>query len=175
MTQRESGVSAVGPESKVEALGDAGEGTRRRQQLGPGRHEVRRRVVVGQQDADLLERLPDRRDVGRQGGLGVEVAAEREGGVGGRDRRAGGEPRVRIAGVDPTAREHLHVGREGHRRRPVGEQDLGTVAARPQQDDRGRRPRLDRRRRHGRTEDPSRATRACASVTGSSHTKSRQT
>ena len=99
--------------------------------------------VIGQQHADLLERLPDRRDVRGERRPRLQVATQALGRRGRRQHGPRGQTRIGVGRVDPPAREHVHVGRERHRRRPMGQQDLEPVGARPHQDDGRRRPRDD--------------------------------
>ncbi len=101
----------------------------------------RRRDVacVREEHPGLLERLADRADVlgdrpGRR-----HVAAERGGGLLGRDRGPGDQARVGVGRVHAPAREDVDIGGERHRRRPAGEQHLGPGRAWPKQDEgRGR-------------------------------------
>jgi hypothetical protein len=119
---------AVGPEPEIERLDDAAQRGLAREQR-PARSRDRRRVErtpvapLGQEDARLFEQLADRRD--RERGL---LAGRPHG-----DQVD--QPLIRVGVVNPAAREDEQVAGEGHRRRPLGEQDLGRAAARSDQDD----------------------------------------
>ena len=126
----------VRAQSEIQLLRDVGHGRAAGQQplaRGPCRVPVEQRL--GKEDAGLLEQLAQRGDVtGQRLGRG-DVAAERGPGVIRGEGRSRCEPRIQVAGVDGAAGKHVHVGREGHRRWPAGQQDFGTAGSRPEEDD----------------------------------------
>jgi hypothetical protein len=96
---------------------------------------------LGEQDPGLLEQLAERGDVDGHREIGLEITTERDGRFGRRDRGPRGQRRLAIGSVDAPAREHVHVGRERHRGRAPGEEDLRTRRPRAEHHDRGGRDR----------------------------------
>ena len=131
----------IGPQSKIERFRDRPE---RRLPTDEGRACLRDRAgreagdavaAVGQQDTGLLEQLANGRDVDRDRRRSVKVAAEASRGIGRRHDGAGHHGRPGIARVHPSTGEDVHVGRECHRRRSAGQQDLEPSRGRTQEDD----------------------------------------
>ena len=126
VTQRDSGTSRSVRSRRSERLDDRGPRRRRRERDDGQRTRSRAVPPVRQQDADLLERLADGRDVAPSASIGPQVATERLGGGPGVTTLAP-SPRVGSASSTRPPGKDVHVGRERHRRRPVGEQHLEPV------------------------------------------------
>ena len=142
----------IGSQPEIERLCDLGQRRFTSQEGGPSGSQpvgVGRPAgqSVGQQDTCLLEELANRRDMQGKGVLRREtmswIAAEANQRLARRDRRPDHEPRVGIGRIDCASRKDVHVAGEGHRHRPMREQDLRTVWAGTDEHDGRRRSRLD--------------------------------
>ena len=199
VTQRDSGTSRSVRSRRSSASARSGKRRRRRASSAERASAIvaADAVVVGEEDAGLLEQLADRGEERGEGDRRRQVATQRQ-----RRRRppnATERPASagsRVPGVDPAAGKDVGVRRERHRRRALRQEDLEPGRARPEQDDGRGRPGLHRAGGHpgssdrddmddraaGRPAQPSAvaaasswARSAAASVTGSRQTKPRQT
>ena len=139
----------------------------------PAGHRTARRCRVREQHAGLLEELPDRGDVRRERRLGVQVATERRRGLLGGDNRPCRQIRRSVRVVHPAAREDVYVRRERHGGRAARQQHLQAGRALTSEHD-GRRQARDHRS-GGHPLASSSARSASGVITGSRHTKPRQT
>ena len=144
VTQRDSGTSRSvrSRRSSASAIAGKAPGSASSRDRAPTRSAAG--VDVRQQHADLLERLADRRDVRGQRRRRLEIPAEPLGRRPRRQDRPRRQRRIRIRGIHAPTREHMHVRRERHRRRPMRQQHLEPARPGPNQDDGRRRPRSHR-------------------------------
>ena len=103
-------------------------------------------VNVRQQHAHLFERLADRGDVRGQRRSRLKIPAEALRRSGRRHDRPRRQRRIPIRRVHAPTREHVHVRRERHRRRPMRQEDFKPARPGPHEDDGRRRPRSHRLR-----------------------------